>query len=116
MVHQRKYFRTYHYFASKLIGVKPQLSSLNAFGTDGEEALANSFDIGFKQANSLRCKRHSRQNISHELEEMQMSKEQKENIMKDIYGYRLADTFNDWLIDSQDSSELYNVLEHIYHK
>uniref|UniRef100_A0A1X7SSA3 MULE transposase domain-containing protein n=1 Tax=Amphimedon queenslandica TaxID=400682 RepID=A0A1X7SSA3_AMPQE len=33
-IHQRKTFATYHFFASQLIGMRPQLRDIKAFGTD----------------------------------------------------------------------------------
>ncbi len=38
MVHYRKTFGTYLFFASSLIGIRPELQALQAFGTDREKA------------------------------------------------------------------------------
>lgn len=43
LVHYRKTFGTYPFFASSLIGLRPELRALQAFGTDGEKALADAF-------------------------------------------------------------------------
>jgi len=39
LVHCRKMFSTYHFFASSLVSLKPQLTDIQAFGTDGVECL-----------------------------------------------------------------------------
>ena len=49
-VHQRKRFETYHFFASSLTGLKPSLTDIRAFGTDGEKALSSAFQTVFRQA------------------------------------------------------------------
>ena len=43
MIHYRKSFSMYLFFASTLLGMKPELSNLKSFGTDGEEALFDAF-------------------------------------------------------------------------
>ena len=47
LVHQKKSFETYHFFASSLIGMRPSLDNILAFGTDGEQALVNAFQKQF---------------------------------------------------------------------
>ena len=46
LVHRQKLFSSYHFFASSLVSLKPSLSGLQAFGTDGEECLYNAFATG----------------------------------------------------------------------
>ena len=36
LVHRRKLFSSYHFLASSLVSLKPSISHLQAFGTDGE--------------------------------------------------------------------------------
>ena len=43
LVHQRKLFETYHFFASTLVGICPALTKVLGFGTDGEEAVVKAF-------------------------------------------------------------------------
>ena len=43
MIHYRKTFHTYLFFASTLIGLRQELQGLRAFGTDGEKAFVNAF-------------------------------------------------------------------------
>lgn len=43
LIHYRKTFETYLFFASSMIGLKKELQNLHAFGTDGEKALIDAF-------------------------------------------------------------------------
>ena len=54
-IHQCKKYVSYHFFASSLVGLRPALSDLKMFGTDGEKALSNAFQMAKK-----RCQMHSR--------------------------------------------------------
>ena len=47
LVHRRKLFSSYHFFAFTLVSLKPSLCNLQAFGTDGEECLYNAFATQF---------------------------------------------------------------------
>ena len=47
LVHQEKKFCSYNYFASTLIGLKPSLRNVLAFGTDGECELVKAFTTNF---------------------------------------------------------------------
>ena len=47
LVHRQKLFSSYHFFASSLVSLKPSLSGLQAFGTDGKECLYNAFATVF---------------------------------------------------------------------
>ena len=86
MVHQRKVFSTYHFFASSLVSLKPALSNLLAFGTDGEECLFNAFSVQFAQACHVRCFLHFRDNCKAKLLEMKVSNDAMLEIIQDIFG------------------------------
>ena len=49
-IHQRKQFQNYHFFAASLVGLRPALWNLHAFGTDREVALAKAFHSQFPTA------------------------------------------------------------------
>ena len=55
LIHQIKTTQTDHFFASSIVGLRPQLSNLQALGTDGEEALEAAFHLQFKGAIHLFC-------------------------------------------------------------
>ena len=43
LVHRRKLFNSYHFFASGLVSLRQGIANLHAYGTDGEEALHQAF-------------------------------------------------------------------------
>lgn len=43
LIHYRKTFATYLFFASSLVGLSRRLEGVRAFGTDGEEAFVDTF-------------------------------------------------------------------------
>ena len=85
-VHVRKDFATYHFFSSSLVGQRPQLSSLIAFGTDGELALENALTASFPRAQHVRCFLHFRRNIEKKLREFHVPQHVSVEIVKDIMG------------------------------
>ena len=64
LVHYRKTFGTYLFFASSLIGFQ---RALQAFGTDGEKALADTFGHEYRYAVRLSCFIHCHQNLRQQL-------------------------------------------------
>ena len=67
LVHGRKLFSSYHFFASSLVSLKPSISHLQAFGTDGEENLFSAFSAQYSLAKHLRCFLHFRDNCKAKL-------------------------------------------------
>ena len=59
MIHQRKTFQSYHFLTSQLVGLRPHLRNLKAFGTDGEDALIAACEIALPTAIPLRCFRQN---------------------------------------------------------
>ena len=85
-VHQRKRFETHHFFASALTGLKPALTQLRSFGTDGEKALSNAFGTVFSQAVHLRCFLHFRGNLEAKLREYGIPKHIQVEFLRDVFG------------------------------
>ena len=116
LVHQRKLFETYHFFASSLIGLLPSLDRLLAFGTDGETALALAFSKQFQHAIHLRCFRHMKQNIQRKLSvDLGLPQEQTVKIMRDIFGGKCGPTFYEGLVDASTQSEFDAKLSQLKH-
>ena len=69
-VHIRKDFATYHFFTSTLVGQRRQLVSLQAFGTDGEQALESALSATFTNAQHVRCFLHFGGNLERKLQEL----------------------------------------------
>ena len=67
LIHHRKNFATYLYFASTLVGLRQELEKLRAFGTDGEEALVDAFSHEFGFVIHLSCMIHLRRNVKEQL-------------------------------------------------
>ena len=68
LIHYRKTFSRYMFFASSMIGLEKNPASLRAFGTDGEKALSDDFFLPeFNFAQQLTCFIHVRRNIKEEL-------------------------------------------------
>ena len=109
LVHQRKLFETYHFFASSLISLAPSLDHLLAFGTDGEEALQSAFNKRFKFAIQLRCFRHVRQNIRRKLtSDMGVEESKAAEILSHIFGKKSGANFYEGLVDAESLSKSYH--------
>lgn len=86
MVHFRKTFATYLFFGSTLIGLRPSLSSLQCFGTDGELALYQAFQHSCPSATHLLCCNHMRRNLNDKLRELGVKGVLGDMILQDVFG------------------------------
>ena len=50
LIHKTQKFSSYHYFASQIVALKPELRNIQAIGTDGETALYNALKLVFTMA------------------------------------------------------------------
>lgn len=105
LIHYKKTFQTYLFFASSLVGQRKDLAGVLAFGTDGEEALADAFNHEFKFAVHLTCYIHKRRNVEKKLQEIQFTAENQKAVMDDIFGRRVGDTFYEGLVDAHAACE-----------
>ena len=85
LVHRRKPFSSYHFFASSLVSLKPSISHLQAFGTDGEENLFSAFSAQFSHAKHPRCFLHFRDNCKAKLQQMSVQNDITLEILQDIF-------------------------------
>lgn len=85
-IHVKKDFTAYHFFTSTLVGQRQQLSSLKAFGTDGELALENALKATFPMAQHVRCFLHFRGNLERKLCELNVPSTISSEIIRDIMG------------------------------
>ena len=58
LLHQRKTFKSYNFFFSKLVGMNKDMAAVLAFGTDGEKALTQALEKNVYHALHLRCFTH----------------------------------------------------------
>ena len=114
LVHRRKLFSTYHFFASSLVSLRPSLSQLCAFGTDGEDALYQAFSAQFKEATHLRCFLHFRDNCKAKLHEVGVGNSVLIDILQDIFGSMIKG--KEGLVDSTDDVAFNSALQGLEEK
>ena len=116
MIHYRKTFTTYMFFASCMIGQNRNLEKLCVFGTDGEKPLIDAFHYEFKSAVHLTCFNYVRRNIKDKLREMMIGDEIQTEILDDIFGRRVGSTLNVGLVDSSSVHAFEEELETLVDK
>ena len=92
-------FNTYHFFASSLVGLRPALRNLHAFGTDGKLALSNAFQTVFMAAKHLHCFLYFKSNLDDKLKKLHISKSVRIEFLHDVFG-NLTDF--EGLVDAED--------------
>jgi len=105
LLHYKKTFATYLFFASSLIGLSPQLQGVRAFGTDGEQPLIDAFSHEFGFSQHLTCFLHVRRNIKDELNKYNIPTEVASLMLDDIFGRRLGTVFEEGMVDSSDDAD-----------
>ena len=111
MVHYRKTFHTYLFFAASLIGLRPALEGVRAFGTDGEKALADGFADEFRYAIHLTCFNHFRRNITQQLQQRVFPSHAVVEIVDDVMGCQKGSVFCEGLVDCSSHDEFQQKLE-----
>lgn len=101
LIHYKKSFQTYFFFASSLVGLKQELEHLRTFGTDGEKALFDAFSHEFRFASHLTCFIHVRKNVKEKLCKYAVSEAVQNEILDDIFGRKVGSTLLEGLIDSE---------------
>ena len=114
MVHRRKLFSTYHFFASSLVSLNPSIAQLRSFGTDGEECLYSAFAAQFPFATHLRCFLHFRDNCKTKLQHLSISNEVCFDILQDILGSFLRG--KQGLVDMGSVAELHDKFQSLKSK
>ena len=99
LIHYSKSFSTYSFFASSLVGLQKDLQSVVAFGTDGEEALADAFS---HSAVRLTCFIHKRRNIETKLKDIGLATDCQQQILDDLFRKCRGETMFEGLVDSSD--------------
>ncbi len=106
LVHYRKTFGVYLFFASAIVGLCPKLQGVRAFGTDGEQSLASAFGHAFPFSQRLLCFIHVKRNIKEKCSEYLIPSELTQRILDDVFGKRVGDTFLEGLVDASDEDFL----------
>ena len=87
LVHHKKTFDTYHFFASNLVSKEKRIRNVHCFGTDDEEALVNAFISEFDEASiHLLCFNHMKQNFKEKWRVVHLPEGTREIISEDIFG------------------------------
>jgi len=102
LIHYRKTFSTYLFFASCMISLNKNFKGICAFGADGEAPLADAFAHEFKEAVRLTCFNHVRRNIKDEMHRLGIPEELQIEVLNDIFGKRIGSTLLTGLVDSQN--------------
>lgn len=102
LIHYRKTFQTYLFFASSMIGLRKELEHLRAFGTDGEKALCDAFSHEFRFAVHLTCFIHVRRNVKDELLRRMIPDALRSEILDDLFGKKVGSTQLEGLVDCAD--------------
>ena len=105
LVHQRKNFAAFNYFASILICFNKRLQQIQAFGTDGDEALVEAFTHNFPFATQLRCFLHVKRNILSKLNERGIPSSFSEEFIADMFGRRISDRYEEGLVDATSAED-----------
>ena len=101
LIHQRKQFANYHYFTSTLVGCRPEMRQLHAFGTDGVKALVQACHSQFPDAIHLRCWLHFKDNLMSKLERgLHLPRNVTQEFIADIMGS--ISTLEHGLVDAED--------------
>ena len=107
LVHSHKLFRSYNYFLSTLIGLKPEIAAVKAVGTDGEHTLVEAVLRNFPQAVHLRCFRHLQQNIERHLHDLNFPHSAVRSYINDIFGWSDGEgMYHEGLVDCSDGPAL----------
>ena len=104
MIHYRKTFSTYLFFASSLLGMRRELASLKCFGTDGEQALVEAFQCQFSSSDHLTCSIHVRKNTKAKLQELGIAERPKYTILNDLFGKKEGSHYTEGLVDSSSDT------------
>ena len=116
MVHYKKTFATYLFFASTLVGLRPSLKHLRCFGTDGEEALSDAFQHVFSSSIHLTCWIHMRRNILAKVQELGISQSTKHTIVEDLFGKQAGSHYIEGLVDARNNAQYNKGLAQLFEK
>ena len=101
LIHKRKQFSNYHYFMSSLVELRPSLSNIQFFGTDGETALQQGLSKPCPNSKLLRCFGHFKTNIKEKMTSLGIPKQTHNEFLHDIFGYNIGTTHYEGLVDSE---------------
>lgn len=113
LVHYRKTFAVYLFFASTLVGICRPLQGVRAFGTDGEQALAEAFGHEFAFSQRLTCFIHVRRNVKDKCNEFHIPSDVSQKILNDIFGAKCGGVFIEGLVDASGDDDFQRKLDDV---
>jgi hypothetical protein len=111
LIHYKKNFSSYLFFAASLIGMNRQLEGVRVVGTDGEKALSSAFLHEFGFAQHLTCSIHVRRNIKDKISECNLPPQLSSKILADVFGQQLGSVHQEGLVDCFDNENFERNLE-----
>ncbi len=111
LIHYRKNFASFLFFAASLVALRRSLEGLRSFGTDGEQALVDAFLQEFRFAVHLYCFIHSRNNIKNELHRRGFPDSVASEIVDEIFGKQVGTTYCEGLVDAENEAIFHQQLE-----
>ena len=110
LIYRTKEFEPFHYFASTLVRLNPNIMNLKSFGTDGESQLIKAFQVVFPHAVHLRCSNHLRQNVKDKLHALAIPQNLWKEFLSDIFGQQVGTQYEKGLVDSESPEVFKNAL------
>ena len=114
-IHRQKKEMMYEAFVNQLLELKPELKSIKAIRTGGEEALFHTFVKKNDNIINLPCFLHERQNIHRHLKAIGVSEYNRKNIMADLFGCQVGSKFKEGVVDSETAEEFWLWMAQIKH-
>jgi hypothetical protein len=108
MIHYKKTFATYLFFAASLIGLCPQVQQIRSFGTDGEQALISAFSHELRYSQNLTSFIHVCRNITEKLRKCNIPAKTSQQILHDIFGRKMGTVTQEGLVDASDADDFNN--------
>ena len=105
LVHYRKNFSAFNYFAGILIEHCKRLREIQAFGSDGDPALIEALSHNFRAAKELRCFIHLKRNITEKLKERGISSSDMQEFLADIFGKQVGNVYQEGLVSAEDETD-----------
>ena len=96
--------------------MSPSLGQAQAFGTDGEQGLADAFSHEFSSAVHLLCSIHMQRNIKQKLIELRIPETIRNQLLTSVCGKVHGDTLYEGLIDASTPEEFEYQLDYLQDK
>ena len=100
----KKTAQSYHFLASSMVGLCPDLASIQGFGTDGEKPIGDGFKLQFRNASHLLCFIHVKDCIVRKLREIGICGASMQPFLNDIFGKQDSTHLFTGLVDCDSTS------------